>query len=469
MSWYRRLIYAGAKEWLTSIGVQEDVIAYVLSLPPNQLKLVQKWIGKNQGATIQQVQAYLQSSQQPQQPKINNIIQSWAIKLHMQPGQLQTWLDNTDPTQTYHNWILPKINRNFRLEDAPRVKQTLENFTRLKDKLTVKDITQYPTLQSIEAAIEPIEGIGSKRGGALQYKPLSLPGVSLSAKTQDGYEIYEINDPKSLEKMGLGTKWCTREDYGKGPDSSMAADYINQYAKIYIVVQNGKAVMQFTPDGSQFMDREDNPIDVPESIGSLPQFSGIKPAREIYQLAQYPKYAPKHILSVFQKNEQVINIIPQSKLLVFSSLSPEISNFILTKSKDNELKQAIAIRNIPTKIKLNVNYFVDNPDTNQIEAFYELLIPKYIFLLYEKHLLNIFPNLNIYTNILISEDRRIERNRSQEYVWGYPYGNTAQNYNVTADQFIKAKQQIIDMEKKHSIAASVNWYKRKKFSKKTIV
>ena len=289
MNWFSRLIFADLNTWLNSLGVLPETISYISSLPAEQKKIVQKWLGKNPQAAAavntQQIQQYLSQTQQ-----FADQLQGWANQLRIELPLLKEWLKTVDPNDTHRMWILPRLSKDFRLEDKHRLRKTLQLFDANKNTLPQKDIFQYQTLHDLERALEAIGagGFGSKRGGYLQVNPLSLPGVKLSLQTQDRYSVFEVTDPASLEKLGLGTKWCTREDYDSDPildengeevennDGSMAEYYIQEYGTIFVVTKDNKPYIQFTPDKSQVMDVNDQKTELPESVALTPQFFSLK-------------------------------------------------------------------------------------------------------------------------------------------------------------------------------------------------
>ena len=63
----------------------------------------------------------------------------------------------------YWKWVLNQwyLNKIRLPEDGHRVKETLENFHKSKNRLQEKDINKYKSLSDIEQVVEPLLGIAS--------------------------------------------------------------------------------------------------------------------------------------------------------------------------------------------------------------------------------------------------------------------------------------------------------------------
>ncbi len=93
----------------------------------------------------------------------------------------------------------------------------------------------------------------SKRsGGGYQRKAYDGADEIYSDETFTVYKVKKIKSPNgemskldkssiyALGKLGLGTDWCTREDYKIG---SRAKDYL-EYSNVYVIYKNGKPFIQ---------------------------------------------------------------------------------------------------------------------------------------------------------------------------------------------------------------------------------
>lgn len=141
---------------------------------------------------------------------------------------------------------------NIRLpEDSHRVKETLAQFEKHKSLLVNKDINQYNKLSDIESSINL--ALGKKEESHIAS--LNIPGVKIVNQYKN-FTTLEITDTEALKDIGEGTKWCTRRSY---PDCR-ASKYLDEYGKIFIVLQDQKPFIQYTPDYDQIMDVNDNEI-----------------------------------------------------------------------------------------------------------------------------------------------------------------------------------------------------------------
>ena len=216
-----------------------------------------------------------------------NVIRQLKIistELDIPEEKLVASINEIDPSNKYAEWVLRQIKyKNVRVpEDNYRVKEVISQFKQYQSRLQQKDLNQYKTIHDVENAIEQFVGTGSKRGGAFQVNPETLEGVKLVSQDGD-YKLWEVSDPKgdtsgaeSLAAMGLGTKWCTRKDYGKQEPESFddgdfcqAYRYMADYGIIYIISKDNKPIIQFTPDFSQIKDAADQDVNLSQFTSLL--------------------------------------------------------------------------------------------------------------------------------------------------------------------------------------------------------
>lgn len=165
----------------------------------------------------------------------------------------------------YWKWVLNQwYNEKIILpEDGHRVKETLENFHKSKNRLQEKDINKYKSLTDVEQVVEPLLGITSSNK-TVNYT--NLPGVEVVTKNGP-YVTLKVSDPDSLAELGMGTKWCTRKDY---PECA-AYEYIEDYGYIFIILQDDRPVAQYTPDYEQIMDVNDEMVEDRKLLNLIPK------------------------------------------------------------------------------------------------------------------------------------------------------------------------------------------------------
>ena len=259
--------------YLTNNGYSSSFVNYVNTLP----KLIQKNLGNilNTRGVLQEnelrniIQEMLSNQNQVAQvPKVNpNKVLDSRFSSVKEKEQFFTKIP-----KDYINFVKKILNdSNFSFivsEDTSRLLSALNKFTTLRNKENInieKDINKYNGLLQLEDVVSKFENFGSNRQGYLQYNPLSLKGVEAIKTLKDGSITYRVTDAESLKKLGVGTKWCTREDY----NPCQAERYLKQYEQIYVIIKEGKPVIQFTPDLDQVMDVRDEQVSLPRDLYSL--------------------------------------------------------------------------------------------------------------------------------------------------------------------------------------------------------
>ena len=79
--------------------------------------------------------------------------------------QILEIIENIDPTRNkqYVLWLCNQyLKRQFRLEDYPRIHETLTHFEQVKSRLPIKDINQY-TFHSLEDAMDKAFNVELKK------------------------------------------------------------------------------------------------------------------------------------------------------------------------------------------------------------------------------------------------------------------------------------------------------------------
>lgn len=273
MAWYLdhiiKLAAMGSKsveEFLTGRGVSEDVVSYITTIVDQRVK--QQMVGylaKNPKTTFEMLQQQFnrQNMNTPVVPPKPQYLDS-----RFRNPQEKTEFFAQVPRE-YVQWVTTILNDprfNFiPSEDYWRLAAALDSFTQLKKRNNIpleKDINKYRSLNDLENAMEPYKGTGSETGGYLQYNPAKLPGVEVMGSFPSGLILYKISNAESLAKIGLGTKWCTREDYRP----CQAANYIADYGFIYTGIKGGKPFIQMTPDLNQLMDVRDRTTSLPREL-----------------------------------------------------------------------------------------------------------------------------------------------------------------------------------------------------------
>jgi hypothetical protein len=334
MSWYNKNIFAArqdssAEAYLARNGIPPQIIQHVSTLPPDLKGKAVGFLTKNPQATIEMLMANIgqQKVQQPKAPPTPVLDARFA-----NPQDKQQFLSQIP--KEYHQWVTNLLNNQrfafIPSEDGPRLFEALKNFSLIKTRgLPIeKDINQYKDLVQLETAVAQFSGTGSKAGGFLQHNPLSLPGVQLFKTLKDGTAVYRVSNADSLAKLGIGTKWCTREEY----EPCQAQRYIQKYQNIYVFVQGGKPIMQMTPDLNQVMDVNDKDTSLPRELyGDFAQKLSEKthvPVKLIMDFASEQKANdPKFVMKAIRQNGSAIQFA-----------SDEIKNnpqFVIEATKQN--------------------------------------------------------------------------------------------------------------------------------------
>jgi hypothetical protein len=201
-------------------------------------------------------------------------IETAANKLKITPEELLTLVNNADPTneKKFEAWLIKQlVFRNIILpEDQPRVLQTLQNFMLYSNKklLKNKDINGYKKIHDLESEIDSLRMESFDPREKLTIETLkTFPGVEVFEG--DDYVIAIVSNIESLEILGLGTKWCTRQDY---PGGSLASVYLRDSftKRVYIMYTlEGNFLerkYQFEDSFDQVMDESDQRVGLTEDM-----------------------------------------------------------------------------------------------------------------------------------------------------------------------------------------------------------
>lgn len=278
MNWYLDVLSkmaakqdSSAEAYLARIGVPEETISYVTTLNPELKRWAVGFLSRSPQTTVENLisQHRTQKAIQPQQ--VANKVPTPVLDARFHSIQEKDAFFKNIPKE-YTQWVSRILNDKLFAfipeEDTPRLINALRSFSNLKIRDNIpleKDINKYKDLNQLETEISKFTGTGSKSGGYLQYNPLSLPGVQQVKALKDGTQMFKISNADSLAKLGLGTKWCTREDYGS---SNMSSRYISQYGFLYLLTKDGKPVIQMTPDLNQVMNVNDEQVSLPRELYS---------------------------------------------------------------------------------------------------------------------------------------------------------------------------------------------------------
>lgn len=209
-------------------------------------------------------------------------------------------LYNADPTNNkkYIKWLIKqfihdkigisKINDweildpQIRLpEDRTRINELLDNYDKYKARIPIqmRDIMKLD-INNLQDIIE--EYVADNKNSYIQIGDEPLPGSEL-VYNNDPYKIFVVRKfekivdknrnakRNALKKLGLGTKWCTREDY-KTPDNKCMATHYLLYSDVYVIYKNNKPFIQFDLDSMQMADVKDHMLkayQIPEDLKKI--------------------------------------------------------------------------------------------------------------------------------------------------------------------------------------------------------
>lgn len=180
-----------------------------------------------------------------------DIFEKTVAHLNVDPKVLKAWVlaADLDETVPHGNWILQALQRGMPFDEVTRNRlNLLLRFLRQYRRSVVDagfstNVYDYKTYDDLRKMIN------SFRKNAYDFDPKDLSGVT-EIFSREPYAVYEVSDILSLGKMGLGTKWCTREDWDTS--RSNRRSYLNQGGgRVFIITKFNTPYVQFQPDLSQ--------------------------------------------------------------------------------------------------------------------------------------------------------------------------------------------------------------------------
>jgi hypothetical protein len=214
-------------------------------------------------------------------------------KIHSDdPLEIARQLLSIDPTGQQGKYLTflarAYANKQFRMEDAARMQDTMKQFEKMKSRLPAdqRDINKYTSLDQVYDVVEKDSPTVSKKQ---QIKSTKKEGIKQLVKTENIF-IGELLSHAAACYYGAGTKWCTA---GRDSESTFST-YANQ-GPIFIIVLNlpeGKQrKFQFHYASSQVMNEKDVEIN----------------KKEIELLSSYPEWG-KFIQWLISSNYATANV-----------------------------------------------------------------------------------------------------------------------------------------------------------------
>ena len=158
----------------------------------------------------------------------------------------------------YTKWMMARyLKHDF---DKNHIKDLLQQFIEKKPYLANKDIGSYKSCKNLEDTLSQVKIEKTKRQELreLQNKIRNASIEEDKIYEDDEWEIYIPSTYENSCKLGQGTKWCTA--------SNSNDFYFNDYTKrgkLYILINKKDNVKyQFHFESKQFMDKEDECIDI---------------------------------------------------------------------------------------------------------------------------------------------------------------------------------------------------------------
>ena len=176
-----------------------------------------------------------------------------------------------DKLGTYGKWLLSLFNSG-KLTNEGHVNDLLKRFESVKNNLKQRDIMRYKSLEEVDDMLNNEDSYKdlSKRQELRQVqKAVHKTDVNKEASKvfeDSKWEVWVPHTYNASCKLGRGTTWCTA--------STESDYYYNRYkqqygGEYYILInkQNPEEKYQFHFESNQFMDADDNPVDVGHIIG----------------------------------------------------------------------------------------------------------------------------------------------------------------------------------------------------------
>jgi hypothetical protein len=194
-----------------------------------------------------------------------------SYKGEKDPKAILVKLQTADPTKSKNLQYIVNmyIKALFKIEDLSRLRDDLETFEKVKNKLSKKDLNAYKSLEELYDAIEPF-----------QNTPQEASKKELSRAVKSGADAI-IDEPdfkviiprtEAASKLyGKGTKWCT------SADKDCLFNHYNDQGDLYILMAkvNGKnRKFQFHYETESFMNERDAPVSQADidALSKLPEY-----------------------------------------------------------------------------------------------------------------------------------------------------------------------------------------------------
>ena len=205
-------------------------------------------------------------------PKIPDEVFNEIIRLD------PTFNPNSNSVGTYGKWILTTYNRDsLSIDDS--IKEVLDKFDKIKRNIPneYRDINKYKSQKELEDMLDEVEPEYSDRQ-LLRQKQKARHNADIDADLVFDGAVYQVYVPKTYEascKLGANTKWCTA--------TTETRSYFNSYTEegpLYIVINKEKPkfkyqfYFEYNPYNGvepQFMDKDDEPIDIYAFLLSTPE------------------------------------------------------------------------------------------------------------------------------------------------------------------------------------------------------
>lgn len=175
------------------------------------------------------------------------------------PEDVLEQVEAIDPTKNKQHvlWMVKQlVNRQFRLEDAPRVTELLNNFISVKNRLPLeqRDIGRFD-FYKLDDLIDKTMNVELGKDDATSNG--TFPVVPNSKVLYNG-PLGQLAIPETEEascELGRGTKWCT------AAEKNNMFDVYSQKGPLYVWRDKTGEKYQFHFEATQFMDAKDHPID----------------------------------------------------------------------------------------------------------------------------------------------------------------------------------------------------------------
>jgi hypothetical protein len=256
--------------------------------------------------------------------------------------------------QAVANWY---VKGEFKLNELPQVKQTLDKFTKVSKVLDNKDINKYNSLADVNDAVEKNQGVDT-RSNKEQAK-------DITKFYEDKYlSVLIPHTEKAACKYGANTRWCT------SAKKNNQFDYYNAVAPLYIITTNEgeKFQIQFKGGGRvSFVDSNDDQVDDPTAF--IEKLPSLKTA--FNDIARKNQYIPLIIeptddeyLAALDNNPEIMQNIknPSEEVqLQFVKRNPFYIRFITNPTEKTQLS---AVKNNGYAIE----YIKNPPEAVQLAA-----------------------------------------------------------------------------------------------------